>query len=216
MNEIVRARIERFFANYPSRYADKDEVIIQNYSDPIGVIYLVAGRVKQYDIDGRGVEIIVNSFRPYDIFPMTAVFDQTKNSYFYESTTDIEYKIAPKSDVADFLNDNHDICYDLLGYLYSYVNDIQQRMACMMRGSARSRTIFEILAECRRFGKRQKNGSYFIGIREDQLASQTGLTRETVNREISGLKHLKIISINHRGLVVHDINMLRQELGVDK
>jgi len=57
--------------------------------------------------------------------------------------------------------------------------------------------------------------SFIVDIREDELANQTGLARETVNREISGLKHLGIISINYKGLTVHNLKRLNQELGVN-
>jgi len=151
MNDAVGIKIRQFFAKYPSRYADEGEIIIQNYISPKDVIYLISGRVKQYDVDSNGTEIVVNSFKPSDVFPMNPIFNEIKNTYFYESTTAIEFKRAPINDVIGFLKDNQDVCYELLGYLYSYVNDIQRRMAYMMRGSARSRTIFEILSECRRF-----------------------------------------------------------------
>lgn len=209
MENIASAKIEKFFAKYPSSFVDKGEILIHGYREQKSIHYLVSGRVKQYDIDSQGEEIIINTFGPADLFPIFWMNSKDIKYYFFETTLPSQLRSAPFSDVIEFVINNSEVVYELMGRLCSDFNEIQQRITCLLKGNARKRTVFEILTECRRFGKRLKKDMWFVGLHEDELAKQAGLSRETINREIAKLKRLKLISITHKGLVINNMKNLQ-------
>jgi CRP-like cAMP-binding protein len=169
--------------------------------------------VRQYDITSRGEEVVVNVFKPPAFFPMVWAINKIPNQYFFETSEPTEIKMAPANDVITFLKSNHDVTYDLLSRLYSGTESMQRRMAHLMGGSGRSRVLFELIVECKRFGKLQKNGSYVLEIHENELARRSGLSRETVNRELSKLKVVKLIGVTHKEISIKNLKQLKAELG---
>ncbi|HET7320274.1 MAG TPA: helix-turn-helix domain-containing protein, partial [Candidatus Saccharimonadales bacterium] len=111
-----------------------------------------------------------------------------------------------------FMRDNPEVTFDLLRRLYIGVDGILQRMSHLMAGSAKSRLLFEVLLESRRFGKKNAN-IYSLDLNETELGARSGLSRETVNRELHKLKTKDLIEIGHGSIVLKDIALLEKELG---
>jgi DNA-binding transcriptional regulator LsrR (DeoR family) len=72
--------------------------------------------------------------------------------------------------------------------------------------------IYELLMACRRFGDKKSPGICFINIREAELASRAGLTRETVNRQIHELKSRGLVTVAPNGLTITNVSELEKEL----
>ena len=103
--------------------------------------------------------------------------------------------------------------YYLLSRLYSGVDGLQRRMAHLMGGSAQTRLLFELVIECKRFGKPQPDGSIILPVSEAEIAQRTGLARETVNREVGKLKRASVIKRRENNLVVLAPSKLNELLG---
>lgn len=213
MDTQLSKKIEKFFAKYRLRHYDKNQILIYAGDDPPGVFHLISGQVRQYDITNHGKEVVVNAFKPPAFFPMAWAINRTPNRYFFETSGFTELRMAPAEDVVAFLKANNDVTYNLLSRLYSGTDGMQRRMAHLMGGGAHSRILFELLVECKRFGKKQNDGSYVLVMHEDELARRSGLSRETVNRELGKLKARKLLEVDHRQLIVKDLGSLEQELG---
>jgi CRP-like cAMP-binding protein len=213
MDAQVTRKIEKFFEKYRLRHVDKNQIIIYAGDEPPGIFHLISGQVRQYDITEKGEEVVVNVFKSPAFFPMAWAINKTPNQYFYETSEPTEFRMASARDMIAFLKTNHDVTYDLLSRLYSGTNGIQRRMAHLMGGTGRSRVLFEIILECKRFGKQQKNGSFILTMHEDELARRSGLSRETINREVSKLKTMKIIDITHKEIIIKNLKRLEKELG---
>lgn len=213
MDETVKQKIEKFFASYPLKHFEKDQILIYAGDNPSGVFHIVDGQVRQYDINDQGEEIVVNVFKSPAFFPMNWAINDTPNKYFFEASMPVEARVAPAADVVSFLHSNPDVTYDLLSRLYSGTDGVQRRMAHLMGGSARSRVVFELVIECKRFGEHQKDGSYLLVVHEDELARRAGLSRETVNRELGKLKATGLIGVSHKDMIVNNLDKLEEELG---
>jgi CRP-like cAMP-binding protein len=73
--------------------------------------------------------------------------------------------------------------------------------------------MYELLIECRRFGEKQADGSYVLKTNEVGLASRSGLSRETVSREMGKIKEYAWIDVGQGRIVVKDVALLEQALG---
>jgi CRP-like cAMP-binding protein len=213
INPTIAQKNETFFAHYQVKRFSKGQIIIYAGDEPAGIFYLTSGNVRQYDIDEKGNEIVVNVFKPGAFFPMSWGINKTKNNYFFDAMTAIQIRQAPTGEVVLYLKENPDVMYDLLSRLYSGVDGLQRRMAHLMGGNARNRLIFELIIEFSRFGKVQLDGTYITAINETELAQRTGLSRETVNREFKKLKDKGILSYKGKNITVKNVDILEDAIG---
>jgi CRP/FNR family cyclic AMP-dependent transcriptional regulator len=207
MDATIAKKITGFFSAYPARHYPKGQILIHAHDNPTHVFQLLEGRVKQYDISHRGDEVLLNIFKPPAFFPMSYAINKTPNVYFYEAETDIDAHLAPTDDVVGFLKANADVLYDLLGRVYRGTDGLIGRLAHLMAGSARSRLLYELLIECRRFGSPSEQG-IAIALTESDLGAHAGLARETVSRELRKLKDEGLIAITKNHITVSDIDRL--------
>ena len=212
MPDDIKAKVAKFFTQYPLHVFDKQEMVISAETDLPGVFYLIEGRISQYDITPSGNEVVVNVFKPGAFFPMSAAINRAPNPYFFEASTKAIAHVAPAADAVQFLRDNPDVTFDLLSRVYRGVDGVLRRMAHLMGGDARSRLLFELLNAGQRFGEPQKNREVFIPLNEGDLARQSGLARETVNRQLQALKSEGLLEVTYQGVVIKDLRQLAQLL----
>lgn len=207
-------KIQEYFSTFPKRAYPKGQIIIFANEDPSAVYYVVEGKVRNYDHTYRGDEVIVNIFKSPAFFPMSWAINRTPNQYFYRTEEPTTLHVVPTDKALEFVKTNPDVMLDLLSRLYHGIDGLLGRMVHLMSGTARSRVMYELIIECHRFGKNEKANTYELTVSEVDLAARSGLSRETVSREISKLKEQKLISSNIK-LVVKDLAELEKMLGVE-
>lgn len=213
MDPEVANKIQDYFGQYKLHKYKKGQILIFAGDKPEYIYNLVSGKVKQYDVTYRGDEIILNVFKPMAFFPMSIVINNTDNPYFYEAEEDIEVRQAPIKQTVEFIKSNPDIVFNLLSRVYMGTDGMLGRMAHLMSSTAQSRLIYELVIECRRFGAQNKDGSCTISVNETDLGARSGLSRETINREMRKLKEKGIIEINRNKIVIKDLAELEKKLG---
>ncbi|OGI95103.1 hypothetical protein A2917_01810 [Candidatus Nomurabacteria bacterium RIFCSPLOWO2_01_FULL_42_17] len=212
MTEAVTQKIEDFFAQYRLRKYTKGQVLILNGDEASYIYHLVNGTAKQYDVTYRGDEIILNIYKPPAFFPMSLAINKTPNPYIYEAETNIEIRQAPADEVIAFIKANPDVMFDLLSRVYRGVDGVLGRVVQLMGGGARSRLIYELIIEAKRFGKIQDGKSCLLDINEKDLGARAGLSRETVSREIHKLKTEGIIDIHSKGILIKHLDELENKI----
>lgn len=210
MEEIIQKKIETFFKQFKNIHFKKGEILIRAEDTPVGIFYLYSGCVKEYAISKKGDEIVVNVFKPTAFFPMSWAINDTFNEYYFEALEDTEAWRAPRNDVLTFLKNNPDVLFDLLSRLYSGVDGLLNRTTYLMSGNAYDRLILELLLYARRFAKGKTKVE--IEISEKELAAQSGMTRETVSREMKILKEKKLIVSAGNKLIISNIEDIIHEL----
>ncbi len=213
MSPSVLKRVEAFFSDYPKRSYPKNHIIVFANEEPEHVYFLVRGSVRMYDISYRGDEVIVNMFKPPSFFPVSWAINRNHNQFFYSTDEESEVYVAPVDETVAFLKSDPDVMFDLLGRVYRGIDGVLGRMVQLMSGSAKSRVLYELIIECRRSQLSPENGKYTLNINEGGLAARTGLTRETVSREIHKLKEKKLMGIGPKGIIIKDIGAMERMLG---
>lgn len=209
----VGKKIEDFFSKYRLQTFNEGEILVHAGNEPAGVYHLISGEVREYDISNTGTEIVVNVFRPPSFFPMSWAINKTPNQFFFEASTKVRLRMAPADETIKFLKDNPDVTFDLLRRVYSGTDGLLRRLAHLMGGSAKTRLLFELLIECRRFGKKQLDGSYLLSLHEEELANRAGMSRETVSRELAKIKGQRLVGVNRTGFHIKSLEKLEEELG---
>lgn len=209
MSEEVSKKISEAFAAYPERSYEKGQILVFGGENPPHIYYMISGRVRLYDISARGDELVLNVFRPPSFFPMAWAINRNDNNFFYRTEEKTVVRIIPTDDALTFIKSNPDVMFDLLRRVYNGMDGLFGRIVQLMSGNARHRLTYELAIDALRFGDKLKDGSYIIKETEGDLAARTGLSRETISREMLSLKKQGTVSITTKGIVVHDIEALR-------
>lgn len=207
-------KIDKFFASYPLRTYPKGQILVFADEAPSHIFYILSGRVRKYDISYRGDEVIVNVFKNPAFLPMSWAINHTHNGYFYSAETMVQVRAAPPSEVVHFIQENPDVMYDLLSRVYKGSEGLLGRMVQLMAGTARTRLIYELVIEARRFGAKRPDGSYVIDVSEADIAARSGMSRETVSREFSKLAREQLVHGSREGIVVRNLDALSSKLNL--
>lgn len=213
MYDLISEKVAAFFTQYHHQEYTKGELLIRAGDDPVGIFYLKKGLVKQYAISKKGDELVINVFKPISFFPMSWAISSILNEYFFEALEPVEVWIAPKDKVVEFVKSNPDVLYSLVDRVYHGTSGLLSRMIYLMSGSAYPKLIIELIIQAKRFGKVGKDGSsYQLTINERDIAAQSGMTRETVSRELKTLKDKKLVTFDKTILTIINIGLLEEEL----
>lgn len=211
----VAQKIDEQFSRYPKRSYPKGQILVFADESPQHIFYITEGRVRKYDISYKGEDVIVNIFKPPAFFPMSWAINRTSNKYFYKTETETELHVVPVEAALEFVKNNPDVMFDLLSRIYKGMDGLLGRVVHLMSGSAKSRLLYELIIECRRFGTKNKDGSYTLDITEASLAARSGLSRETVSREMQKIKAAGLVRIHGKGIQIMDIAALEQKVGIE-
>ncbi len=215
MKDITLKKVEDFFSRYPLRKYEDHQIIIQGGDNPNFAFYLVSGNVRQYDISNNGNEVVVNVFKEGSFFPLSWIINKTPNLYFFDCLGPIEVRLAPINEILEFIRSNADVSFNIVSRLLSGSIGIQRRMAHLMASSGYIRILFELTIECRRFCKKQKDGTLVLSMSENELAKRSGLSRETVSHELNKLKKIGLVEIGRKDILIKDFNKIEEALGTN-
>lgn len=213
MENKINSKIEEFFSQYKLRTYNKGQVLLLNGSETNFICYIISGIVKVYDVTDAGDEVVLNVFKHPAFFPVSLALNNTMNPFIYEAHSPTTVREAPAEDVLEFIRNNPDIMLDLLSRVYRGVDGILGRMFILISGSAKTRLVYELIIDARRFGERQIDGSYILHISEKELGSRAGLTRETISREVHKLVNENFITMKARQIIIPDLHRLENILG---
>lgn len=213
MDEEVRQKLISFFSKYKKINFLRGEPLILADKNPGGVFYLVYGVVKEYAVSIKGTEVVLNLYKPDSFFPLNRVFNETTSPHYFEAMTDLRVWKAPSEEFLKFLKQEPDILLDLIRRINKGMEGMFLRLEYAMSGSASQKFICELLIFAKRFGK-QEGLSVKVDFKifEKDLASQTGIARETVSRIIHKLKEKKLIDFKGNHILVRDMQKLEEEL----
>lgn len=214
MKPEIKDKLDKFFVKFQNRKYRQGEVLIRGDENPPGVLYLVSGTVHQYDITKQGNVIVLNIIKAPAIFPMSWVMNDTPNTFFFEAMEPVELWMAPQKETIEMLHSQPDILLELLSRVYLGVDGVLQRITHLMAASAYNRVILELIISAKLFGSHAKHGEIELSLTASDLAERTGLTRETVSRELQKLKTKKLVRVSLGTVVLPNLEALEDTHGL--
>ncbi len=194
--------VEQFFAKYKAVTYQRKTLVIKPDQLLDTIYYVKSGYVKQSAIGSNGEEFILNIYRPGSFFAISLALHRRESHYTFEAMTDVELVKAPTKEIIQLIQTQPDMARDLLMRVTSGLNALVTRMETIIFGSASQKVAAAVWQNAMRFGKKQGDGSIVmqLPLTHQQLASLTGLTRETVSIEMSRFKKQKML--NYQGKVI--------------
>jgi len=212
VNVSTLNKLQALFSDSSIKYYKKGHILIFSGDSSDYFYNLVSGRIKVYDVTYRGDEIIINRFGAHSFFPMSLVLNSSLTAYIYEVEEDAMLKVIKKEKVLDFLKQDHFALLDLFSNLYHILDKSISRYVNVATKNAKARLIFSIIDECRKFAVIDKKQAYVLRVSERELAASSGLSRETVSREMILLKSQKLISSRRNTVTVPSLHTLEEYL----
>lgn len=212
MDVSASQKVFNFFKGYKSHLYKKSDIFIQPHTSPAGIFFIESGKVKKYTVSQKGNELTLNLYQEGSFFPMSWVINNTENEYYFEAVTDSLLWCAPREAVLSFVKQEPDVLYDLLSRVYKGADGMTTRMIYHMAGNAYVRLVSEIVIQAKRFGRINTQGAIELATSETELASQAGIARETVSREMKTLKEKGLVTFTKNIICLKQLDKLEEEL----
>lgn len=159
-----------------------------------------------------GVELTLNIYKPYALFPMSLIISDKRDYYIYDALSKVEGYFAPWEKLENFIKNNPSILFDLLKRIYRGLEGFFQRLESLLIHDAYLRILNQLIIHAKRFGQKEQDKLVFDWhVTHVQLASQTGLARESVTKQIKKLQDKGLISYSGKKLVIEDFLKLEEE-----
>ncbi len=211
MDNIVKQKLDTFFSQFKHMLFKKGEILIRADDEPLGIFYLKSGTVRQYSISKEGEEQTLTLYKPISYFPMMWAINNTHNTYYFEALTEVEVYRAPKDAIVAFIKSEPEVLYDLTSRVYSGMHGLLSRMEYLLFSSAYNKILYTLINNAGRFGTKQ-DGEVHLHMTHRDIAAFSGLTKETISREIKKLEEKGLIKNQNQLLIVKDIKILEDEL----
>lgn len=213
MNTDKTQEFEKFYKQFVIRNYKKGEMLIRADDDPQGIFYLKKGYVRQYTISKAGYELTLHILKPISYFPMVWAVNGTPNIYYFEALTSVEVGRAPRDQVVNFIKDKPHIIFELLSELIEDYAESLKRIEHLVFSDAYRRVISVLLYIAKHFGEESDKG-IIVNHRftQQDIATLTGVARETASNEMVKLEKKGLIKYVDRSILFESIKKLNVEL----
>ena len=172
--------------------------------------FLVQGRVKTGTFSSEGREIIKEIISPGTLFGDLALAGEEMRSEFAQSLHDGASYLAIK--LADFLkimHENQRLVFACMHHISQRLQRVEERLANLVVKDARERIIEFLLETAIRDGRRVGFETLVKHhLTQQEIASLTGTSRQTVTSVFNELKRSNLIYFNRNSILIRDVDKL--------
>ena len=194
-------------------YADKGTHVFYHEEKMEKLFFVISGTVKIYRTDSDGNEQIVNFFQAGEMFPHHGLFRTDNYPASAVIFQDAILLVIRKNDFEDLLIKHDRIALKMFHYLGSVILDLQKRLQEKLLSSTDQQllSLLERLMIANGVKINSEETKINIKMTKQEIGSMVGMTRETVSRNISRFKKLKILYEDDGYIIIRN-QMLKKYL----
>lgn len=172
--------------------------------------FLVQGRVKTGTFSSEGREIIKELISPQSLFGDLALAGEEMRSEFAQSLHDgAEYLAIRLVDFKKVMQDNQRLVFACMSHISQRLQRVEERLANLVVKDARERIIEFLLQTAIREGRRVGFETLVKHhLTQQDIASLTGTSRQTVTSVFNELKRSNLIYFNRNSILIRDVDKL--------
>ena len=158
------------------------------------------GFIRAFTITSSGDERTVALHTRGDIFPLSWLYGETKNTlFYYEAGSDVELSCVSKDSFVSTLTSSPELMATILRFAVNEHTALLMCITALEQSNAADKIALTLYYLLIRHGKEKRPGLYTIDIKMTQsmIASLVGLTRESTAIHISKLKERGVISYSN-------------------
>ena len=215
-NNLVHSKMEGFLANYREIKFKKGEILLRPYDEITNCYYIKSGFVYSYTVSVSGSEFTTNVFRPTSIILLSTAISGNTLFCTCETLTPVTAIKIPSRDIRQFMQKESEVAFYYFQKFASALSQTCLRMEAIIFGTAGEKVASALCLLQNRF-KLQSNHNLLnldFSLTHRQLASMTGLTRETVSSEMMKLKKKKIINYRSGQIDILDFEELSNQSSI--
>lgn len=186
----------------PKRLAPREVLFLKG--DPGDGLYAIRrGQIRIGTTDDDGQQMTMNLLGGGDVFGEIALLDGRPRTADAIAIEETEMFFVPRREFVALLDSEPAIAVRLIELLCARLRDMSERMEDVTFLPASTRLARRIVVLATDYGSE-------LRVSQEELASLTGVTRETVNRQLQRWKQSGILSLGRGRLVIHNIEGFRR------
>lgn len=206
MNKAVEEKLDKFFTQYPKVSFTKGDIIINEGSPVSHIYYLKNGNVKLSMLSSNGYEITLHIFKPISYFPIMISLSNAQQNYTLTALTNVTLQKAPVAKMIAFLQKENDVLFDLATRLSQGLAGLTERIEQDMFTNARHKITSLLAYLARHFGEKKDKGTRItLKLTHEDIASWTGLARETVSRQLEQMTKQGSLVFSKQEILIYDL-----------
>jgi CRP/FNR family cyclic AMP-dependent transcriptional regulator len=177
--------------------------------DPSDGLYAIRrGLIRIGTMDNLGQQMTMNLLGGGDVFGEIALLDGQSRTADAVAMDDTDLFFLPRREFLSLLAREPSIAQQIIGLLCARLRDVIGRMEETTFLPSAIRLARRILVLAADYGSE-------VRASQEELASLTGVTRETVNRHLQSWKRTGVISLGRGRLLIHDLEDFRRLAKLD-
>jgi len=192
--------IKKLSSGTQIRIYDQKEKIFKAGDYPHFLFFIEEGRLKTYQLNKEGKELISNIYTQGDFFGFQPIIENRVYKETAEALQKSKIKRIPKEKFVSLIEKNKNASAKLVKIISQSLTEKEQELMHMAYDSVRKRValrLIELMPE---------NAENSVSISRTDLAAMVGTTSETLVRTLTELKDLQIIETD-----THTITLLNRD-----
>lgn len=188
------------------KYKKKTDIYTEG-SYPKGIYFVSKGKVKTYQSNDSGKELIIGLHNEGDFFGYLSLLQEDQYASTATAMEDSEIVMIPKEDFFSLIYNNAEVSRKFIEMLTNDLRENEQHLLEMAYNSVRKR-VAQALVKLSDKYKKEGEQTFSIQISRDDLANLVGTATETVIRTLSDFKDESYIEVSGSTIKVLDYNKL--------
>ncbi len=217
------SKISEFLNKYPIHDFGKKQIILVPENEERQVFFIKSGFVRAHTITENGDEFSVMLLGPGMYFPLLwylpdAIYKKKiLTKYYYSSLTKTRMVIIDHVGFIDFLKSNPEPANELSDKYYEFIKELLSKLEFMSyTHSAYKKVCYFLLFLSQKFGFPTNAGiEIAVPLTNKEFATFVGLSRESVNHQLSLLREKDIIERIRSSISIKNSRSLEEELTED-
>jgi CRP-like cAMP-binding protein/CheY-like chemotaxis protein len=189
------------------RLYKKKDVVFQEGGYPRGVYFIQKGKVKIFQKNDQGKELISTLHKTGDFFGFLSLLKDEHYIHSAAALEDTEIYMIPKEDFFSLIYKNAEVARKFIELLSDNLLENEQQLMRLAYNSVRKR-VAEALVKLSDTYKNETDQQFSMHVSREDLANLVGTAKETVIRTLSDFKEDKYIEISGGMITILDYDQL--------
>lgn len=210
LSVLSQQELEQLGTMAQSKRAPKYHFIFMPDESAEQIYFLIRGKVKTGTFSPEGREVIKEILGPGVIFGDLALGGETVRSEFAQALHDeVDYLAVKVSDFQSIMQSNQRLVFACMKHLSQRLQRVEERLAKLVLKDARERIIEFLVDTASREGRRVGYETLVKHhLTQQEIASLTGTSRQTVTSVFNDLKKSNLIYFNRNSILIRDVEKL--------
>jgi CRP-like cAMP-binding protein len=182
--------------------------LLFNEGDPAKYLYyIIKGKVKTFRTNEQGKEYITQIYTAGNFFGYTSLLDAGIYMESAIAIEDAEIASIPRQDFYQLLAGNPELYGHFIKFISSDLSETNDKLIKLAYNSARKKVSDAILMVARKYHSELADNISF-SISRDDISAISGISPESVSRNLTDLKEEKLIELQNGTIKITDVRRL--------